>query len=454
MKRQIDDYLRAWKDSKTRRPLLIRGARQVGKTYAVDAFGAADFTHYVKINFEQEAAFRELFQEENIGEICRSIELLKGVPLIEGQTLLFLDEIQACPEAIVRLRYFFEEKPGLHLVAAGSLLDFTLSTWKYSMPVGRVEFAYMYPMNFTEFLWGMGETALTEYLEAFQVGRDVMSRPVHEKLLKWVRYYYFIGGMPEAVRVFAETGSLLEVEKIHERILTSYALDFAKYGSRKQQEIMQHLLEYIPAVTGRKFKFSSVNPEAGWRSAQIREALELLGKSRLIHFVYASKASGIPLSKDKNQRVFKLLFLDIGLLNHQLKLRLLDVEELITNHEGALAEQFVGQQLIASGPWFMEKQLFYWLREKRKAEAEVDFLLDFTGELLPVEVKAGSSGRLRSLHVFMAEKKLPKALRYNADLPSAARVDIRIPIGGGMQRVEYELYSLPLYMGLNVLPKI
>lgn len=443
MKRQITDYLLQWKESINRKPLIVRGARQVGKTYTIEAFGKELFDNYVRINFEETPELKTIFQTNNVAEIIQSIELFTGKKLSEGKSLLFLDEIQACPEAITVLRYFYEKMPRLYIISAGSLLDHQLSRLKYAMPVGRVEFAYMYPMSFYEFLSAVDEEQLVQYLETFSIEKKI-SLPVHNKLLSLIRLYFFIGGMPESVKVYRQTKNLSEVEKVHESILKSLEFDFGKYGTRLEQNFLIKVLRYIPKGIGKKVKYVNIDPET--RSEYVKESLQLLEKSRIVHLIKNTNATLPPLEYGANEKMFKPLFLDIGLANHLLKLRLLDIEQLITANEGSLAEQFVGQQLLTFMPYYTDKQLFYWNREKRNSEAEIDYLIEVNGEVIPVEVKAGKTGTLKSLHLYMAEKGKQIALRVNTGFPSTVQVDTTVKVNNKYQKANYRLLSLPLYL--------
>lgn len=443
MKRQITDYLLQWKDSINRKPLIVRGARQVGKTYTIEEFGKDNFDNYVRVNFEETPELRAIFQTNNVAEIIQSIELFTGNNISEGKSLLFLDEIQACPEAITVLRYFYEKKQQLHIISAGSLLDHQLSRLKYAMPVGRVEFAYMYPMSFYEFLSAIDEEQLVKYLENFSLENEI-SLPVHNKLLGLIRVYYFIGGMPESVKVYRQTQNLSEVEKIHESILKSLEFDFGKYGTRLEQDFLIKILRYIPKGLGRKLKYVNIDPAA--RSEYIKEGLQLLEKSRIVHLIKSTNVTLPPLEYGVSEKVFKTLFLDIGLANHLLKLRLLDIDQLITANEGCLAEQFTGQQLLTFPPFYVDKQLYYWNRERRNSAAEIDYLVEVNGEVVPIEVKAGKTGTLKSLHLFMAEKGKQIALRVNTGLPSTVLVETTVKVNNKYEKVNYRLLSLPLYL--------
>ncbi len=316
MKRFFTEYLKDWKNRTHRKPLIVRGARQVGKTYTIDEFGGRYFKDVVKINFEENPELKQFFQTNDVEKIIQNLEIYFGKKIQLSGTLLFLDEIQICPEAIVTLRYFYEKMPELHVITAGSLLDHTLNELQYSMPVGRVEFAYMYPMCFYEFLDANNENLLIEFLKNYEISQKI-PQPIHNKLIDLVRLYFLIGGMPEAVKVFTETRSVINTLHTHESIIKSLEFDFSKYGTRSQQNTMTKLLRYIPKIAGQKFKY--VNFDNSIRSDAIRKALDLLSMSRIIHFVHNTKATGIPLEHGAVEKVFKTLFLDIGLSNHILK---------------------------------------------------------------------------------------------------------------------------------------
>ncbi len=443
MKRFFTEYLVEWKNRTHKKPMIVRGARQVGKTYIIEEFGNQHFKELVKINFEETPELKQFFKTNDVGQTIQNLEVYFGKGIQVSDTLLFLDEIQICPEAIVSLRYFYEEIPGLHVIAAGSLLDHALNDLQYSMPVGRVEFAYMYPLCFYEFLDAAGENALVGFLKSYEI-RDGIPLPIHDKLMRLTRAYFFIGGMPEAVNVYAETKSLVNTERIHESILKSLEFDFAKYGTRSQQITMGKLLKYIPKIIGQKFKY--VNFNGSIRSDTIRRSLDLLSMSRIVHLVHNTKATEIPLGHGMVEKVFKPLFLDIGLANHVLKLRLTDLENKGLNNEGSLAEQFIGQELLCFPPYFTENSFYYWTREQRNSSAEIDYVIQMGNKIIPVEVKAGKTGTLKSLQIYVAEKKLDRAIRFNADLPSVVQVNTSVKINNAMEKVNFRLVSLPLYL--------
>ncbi len=448
MKRFIESYFASWKDNPNRKPLIIRGARQVGKTYSIEKFGKEFFEYFIKINPEQDESVKTIFKSKNPGLIITEISALYNTPVVEGKTLLFIDEIQLIPEAIVSLRYFYEQVPGLHIVAAGSLLDHILNELPYSMPVGRVEFAYMYPLNFKEFLLANGENSLVEYINGFSLGQPY-SEALHLKISEYLRLYFFIGGMPEAVRVYVETRNLVEVEKIHSGILTSFQYDFAKYGTRKQQEYLKECLNYSANNIGRKVKYSSINKNA--HSSYLKEALLKLEMSRIVHLIRKTKSSKVPINQYVDNDVFKPVFLDIGLVCSLAKIKLTDIKDLITDFEGALAEQFAGQELISSFAYYEDAKLFYWVREEKNANAEIDFLFQIENKIYPVEVKAGKTGTLKSLQVYLAEKKTKTGIRLNADLPSLGKnLTAVVNIKGKKQSLVYNLISLPVYFASNL----
>jgi predicted AAA+ superfamily ATPase len=249
MKRNFTKYLEEWRSRNTRKPLIVRGARQIGKTYIISEFGEANYERFVKVDFEETPELVGLFATNDVLRIRQDIEVFFNTKLIDGKTLLFLDEIQLAPQAIAALRYFYEKMPEVDVIAAGSLLDHTLNDLGLPMPVGRVEFSYMHPMDFMEFLGAAGEASLVDFIQKYQFPQAIATS-IHEKLLRYVRLYYVIGGMPEAVKKFVEENNLPEVERVHESILKSLEYDFSKYGNRSQQNTMIKLLKYMPTVLG------------------------------------------------------------------------------------------------------------------------------------------------------------------------------------------------------------
>ena len=437
MKRQAEHFLSAWRVQSVHKPLVLRGARQVGKTYLVENWGLEHFRSVVKVDLERERDLHGLFSQAEPGRMLEELALLKGQAVTPGETLLFLDEIQACPPALAMLRYFHELLPELHVIAAGSLLDCALREFKYSMPVGRIEFLHLHPMSFEEFVAATEGQALADYLTQWDLAQPP-SEAMAKRLLESVRRYFFVGGMPEAVRAYAERQDLLEVQRIQTALVETVQADFAKYGARRQHELMRKTYRHIAENVGRKVKFVNISRED--RAADVRRALELLALSRVVHPVVHTSANGLPLGAERDERHFKALFLDIGLVNRICGLPLVGTEELITVNEGALAEQFVGQQLLSAAPAFETPQLHYWAREARNANAEVDFVISRQQDILPVEVKAGRTGTLRSMFQFLREKNRKRALRFHTGSPALEKLNL-----SGNEGTTVELLSLPLY---------
>ena len=443
MKRTVENELIAWKSRSGRKPLVVRGARQVGKTFLVETFGKKCFESVLTVNLEQKDDLHPLFDRMEAKRIVQELGLYFNQTIVPGKTLLFLDEIQACPKAISCLRYFHEEMPDLHVIAAGSLLDFALREFKHSMPVGRIEYMHLNPLTFEEFLSALGEDSLVEYLGQYRVG-DAIGEAVSAKLRELLRMYYFVGGMPAVVRTYAEHHDLLEAQRVLASIAITLQDDFAKYGTRAQQRNMRQVMRYVPRNIGQKVRYVNISREV--RSEELRTAMELLELSRIVTLVRHSSANGVPLGAEASESHFKPLLLDIGLCNHLCGLNLPDAADLLGAQEGRLAEQFIGQELRALAPAFQEHPLFYWHREAKNANAEVDYLYAQGNNVLPVEVKAGTSGSLKSIQMFLAEKKRSFALRFNMDRPSLGSFSIDIGGKTGVKDVSFTLLSLPLYL--------
>jgi uncharacterized protein len=412
MKRDLEGSLLAWKDRRNRKPLILRGARQVGKTYLVEHFLKNAFARFVKIDFEQTRdairCFDTLIPETIVGKL----EVQSGKQIIPGETLLFLDEIQICPAAIMALRYFKEQMPELHVIAAGSLLEFVLNDANFSMPVGRVEYLYLKPLNFAEFLVGTGNELIQDRLATATL-QNPPDDVLHSKALECVRQYMILGGMPAVIDEYRASKSWLNCQHEQSIILNTYRDDFGKYARDSQLKYLHTLFDKAPGLVAENFQYSKVDPHADPR--QIRMALEKLSHAGLIYPVHAVAASGLPLLLTKNEKKFKLYFLDSGLVHRAMRLDLehLLQEDLMLLNRGNLAEQFVAQELLSYSDRHEQRQLFYWAREKVGSSAEVDFIIQQGSSVIPVEVKAGKTGRLHSLHIFMEEKKSPKAIRIS-----------------------------------------
>ena len=402
--RALMKELKAWKTSSLRYPILLRGARQVGKTYLVEQFAAEEFESLVTVNFEAQPEAIACFESLDPSEILIRLETALKKPIKPGKTLLFLDEIQACHRAIASMRYFKEKMPQLHLIGAGSLLEFALIQGKFSFPVGRVQFLHLKPLSFEEFAKARGKQLPN--IQQCSL-KDPPSAETHREMLQLVREYFLIGGMPAAVAHFCTSHSMLECSRIHDILLGTYRADFSKYATEAKQKYLRLLFDGIPQTIGQQFKYSKI--DAHIRSRELKNGLDLLQWAGLIQLIQASSASGIPLSAQLRRHQFKILFLDIGLVQRALEIdsQIIYHQDLTQINAGAMAEQFVGQELLAYSDPHRSDSLYYWQREKSGSDAEIDYVFTFEHKIYPIEVKAGKQGKLKSLQQFMAEKKSP-----------------------------------------------
>ncbi len=399
MKRFVDYFLHNWKTSPLRKPLLIRGARQVGKTYTVREFGKS-FTSCVELNFELLPEVRDIFEKDldpNI--IIRKIFVLTKQTIIPGQTLLFLDEIQAVPNAIIALRYFYEMMPELHVIAAGSLIDFAIQ--KVGMPVGRVASMYMYPLSFIEFLAAMGYYGIIEEILEHNAKTEIAD-VFHHKFLDLVGHYLAIGGMPQTVACWQAMQDIHMCSEVPRTLISTYKQDFEKYAQRYQIAYLNVLFTHIPHQLGKKFKYSDV--EGDYRKRELAPCLDLLLTANIAHKVMRTAAQGIPLGAQADLHIFKILLIDVALAQYVLGLKtgswmLKPLEEFV--NKGELVEAFVGQELIAYGHPMHESQLYYWQRETRGAEAEVDYVIQQEAQVIPIEVKGGKGTAMKSMKLFL-----------------------------------------------------
>ena len=401
MKRDIDTNLVDWKKSEFRKPLIIRGARQVGKTYSVCRFGENHFETFIKLDFERDRTSHRIFQEDLSAEkLILEIEVHSDTRIDPGKTLLFFDEIQECERALLSLRYFYEEIPELHIIAAGSMLEFTLGS--ISFPVGRTSFEWMRPMTFYEFLNASGKQILADNLPCISNFRPV-SDTIHFKIIEQLKLYLLTGGMPEAVKRYSRTGSLTQSFTVHEEIYQSYLQSLGKYNKRADIDSLDHLMRSLPSHVGSQIKYTRLDPER--RIEKTKTSLQILERALLLHMIKSSDATGLPLNANVSSKVMKPLFLDVGLMQYNCGIQpsdILKAKDLSNVYRGALAEQFVGQELLAAGGSENFK-LFYWSRAKKSSSAEVDYLYVKNSRIFPIEVKSGPAGKLKSLHLFINE---------------------------------------------------
>lgn len=453
MYRKQLDYLDQWIQKTNRKPLVLRGARQVGKSTLVRLFADQLQRPLADINLERHQDLAPSFQQSDPQSIINLLEMLPGVAPISSDTLLFLDEIQAIPEALPALRYFYEDMAELPLLAAGSLLEFALSNQKFSMPVGRVEYLRMGPMCFTEFLEAMNESGLAKFILQYQTG-DQVAATVHRRLLELLRNYFFVGGMPEAVKVFAETRRLKEVSAVHNSIIDTYREDLPKYIGSRNMARVQHVFNLAARHVGKKVKYSQFSGTD--KSATIKADIELLCMARVLSKVTRSHCNGLPVQAETDDRTYKLLCLDVGLKNALVGLNwqsIVQMDQSRLVNEGAIAEQFVGQHLLEMLAGTANQDLNYWLREGRSVNAEVDYVLGLNGQVLPVEIKSGATGSLKSLHQFVGEKTVARAVRFYAAPPTQQKIKTYIRKSNSQVEVSYDLLSLPLYL-VEALPNL
>jgi len=448
VKRDASDRLTAWLADPRRRPLVLRGARQVGKTWLVRDLARRSGRDLVELDFERDPGHRRAFQSNDPRDIVGRLSLLVNRDVSEARSLLFLDEIQAAGEVLATLRWFFEEMPALPVVAAGPLLELALGDHGFSMPVGRISFQHVEPMGFPEFLDAHGQERLRAALAAWRPGSR-LADVAHDQARRWFHRYAMVGGMPAVVEADVAGRPPRECRALQQDLVATYRADFAKYSGRMAHGILDTVLRAVASSLGRKFVYARSGE--GVKQHQAKRALELLALARVCHLVRHSAGNGVPLGGEAKDTFRKALLLDVGLL-HGLAgtpagQAFPEWDALPPVLRGQLAEQLAGQQLrlldvgAGDGP-----ELFYWQREGGRP-GEIDYLVQLHGRVVPVELKAGAAGAMKSLHQFMLEKHLDVAVRCDANPPSTMRLAVKTPQG---QAVSYGLLSVPLYLLWNL----
>lgn len=443
MRRTCMAYLEEWLHESRRKPLVIRGARQVGKTWAVRHLAEVSGMQLIEINFERRPEYANLFDTNDPHIIIRKIETKLGVSIDIKKTILFLDEIQEKPELFAKLRWFYEDIPELAVITAGSLLEFFFGTHKLHMPVGRVSFMYLEPLSFIEFLQAKKANKLVELIQSF-TWKENIDTIFHNKLMGLFKEYLYIGGLPAAVANWTELNSLAKVKDTHLDLLNSYRADFNKYEGKSLASTLNDTLDAIPLFLGKKFVYSQV--ESTSTPIKIKEALNQLCQARISHKVRCSAANGVPLGGEVNHKFLKAILLDVGLCSAILDLNfntLADIEEIDMINKGGIAEQVTGQLLRTSNRFNVEPGLYYWIRHEKGSDAEIDYVIQHHHEVVPIEVKAGSTGTLKSLHLFMKQKNLSKAVRVYSGLPGITDVNVKDNQGS---EIKYQLRSMPFYL--------
>ena len=416
LERTIDKELSAWKTEEYRKPLLLRGARQVGKSSTIRELGK-QFDLFLEVNFEKRESkkVKALFERSSSPkQICDELSLLYDTPIIPGRTLLFLDEIQACIPAISSLRYFYEEYPELHVVAAGSLLEFALQELP-SFGVGRIRSMFLYPFSFDEYLRAMGFSMLADAIQKASPDNP-FSEAVHNRCLQELIRFMLIGGMPRVVAVYAQGGSLLDCQRMLDDITLSLYDDFSKYKKRVPTSRLREVFSSVIDQAGGKFTYAHASKDAS--HGQIKESIELLELAGIVYPVTHTSANGLPLAAEMNTKHRKFLLFDTGIYQRFLRLdlgQLLTSESLQQVNKGALAELFVGLELLKSASCTNPTQLYYWQREKTGSSAEVDYVMQCNTNIVPVEVKAGTKGSMQSMFQFLFEKGYPYGVRCSME---------------------------------------
>lgn len=449
--RQIDRFLLEWKDDKYRKPLLLRGARQVGKSSSIRHLGTS-FKYFLEINLEKQTDARPIFETvSDVHEIAERLSMLTGIPVVPGDTLLFIDEIQFSADAIRMLRYFKEDYPELHVVAAGSLLEFALANLS-SFGVGRITSLFMYPLSFKEYLMAMGKGSWIDAIESAAVCKPIFEA-LHNQLIEALRSFLLVGGMPASVAVWLEDHSYLKCAEIQEDIQQTYFDDFSKYSKKVNPELLRTTLQSVIAQNGSKFVYSRAMES--YKITEVKAALQMLCRAGLIYEVKMTSANGLPLGAEVNPKFKKYIFLDTGLM---LRVQSLDMGDntgmerfILTSsatdlvNKGALAEMFAGLEFIKNGNTRIQESLFYWENLSRGASAEVDYIASYNMNVLPIEVKSGTSGKMKSLRMFMESKRLNAAIRTSLENFGI----IEIGNAAGEENSSLNINIIPLYAVYN-----
>ncbi len=443
MHRKATASLKNWFSKNDRQPLILRGARQVGKSTLVRNFAKENNLDLIEFNFENFKFSSKNLSDDNFNLqfLIQEIEDLKNKK-ISADTIIFFDEIQESPILLKKIRYFYEEQPQIAVICAGSLLEFSLNDENFSFPVGRVEFYHLGPMTFDEFLIAIGETSLSECLRS-----ATYKEHLHQKMIDHLHLYYYIGGMPKIIQTYIDTKSLIDVRQIQQNLIQSYRLDFPKYGKKINVDRLSNVFRKVTATIGQKVIYQHIDTES--KTREIRKSLDLLIKAKLVLPCYHTEAADSgTLENQYDDSIFKIYFLDIGLLNSVLNTTWSDISK---NYDdlfiikGFMAEQFVAQHLQYIDEPNLEPALYYWLRDKSTARAEVDFVIQKKSIKYPIEVKADKSGGIKSLSYFCSEKKVDVAIKMSLAPYSKILKETKILRKGKSKPVQYELVHVPIY---------
>ena len=446
MNRIFSDFLVSWLASDRRKPLIVKGARQVGKTWLVRELARSSGRMLLEVNFDRNPEYARIFREEGSSprRWLDDLALRTGVEAPAEGLILFLDEIQTAPEVLAKLRWFAEEMPELPVIAAGSLLEFALRDFEYSMPVGRVSFAFVEPMSFPEFLQAHRQERLLQRLVEWTPSLP-LGDAAHAMAMEFYDRYLMTGGMPEVVAADAAGAQASECRRLQSDLIQTYRNDFAKYSGRMEPRILDDVLRGVVDQLGNKFVYSLVG--AGVKHQQAKHALDLLCMAQLCDSIPHAECNGVPLAGKINDRLRKIALLDVGLAHALWNTpagnsfpRWTDVAPAL---RGGLAEQGVAQQLRAAiGEPTRRGQLFHWRRENGRV-GEIDLVVEYNGRIVPLETKSGAAGAMKSLHQFMHDKSLSLAVRVDRNPPTLQKMQVKTTLG---DPVEYQLLNLPHYL--------
>lgn len=438
--RDIFVRLREWASREKHKPLILRGARQVGKTTVVHEFGK-EFDDYLYLNLEREEDAAVFEGTTDVHAILQAIYFLKRKPKREGRTLLFIDEIQCVPRAVALLRYFYEDMPELYVITAGSVLQ-SLLRQRISFPVGRVEYMSLRPCSFCEFLGAMGEKQIRDAIFQF-----ALPPLLHDEVMRLFRQYTLIGGMPEVVADYAEHKDIIRLESIYNSLLTSYNEDVEKYATnRTQVEVIRLILERGWQMAGQTIKLGGFGSSA-YKAREVGEAFTAMEKAFLLELVYPVVSTEVPLLPAL-RRAPKLIWLDGGLVNYAAKIQqeVFDAKDLLDAWRGHIAEQWVAQELAAFSGTIGYTKRNFWVRNTPSSIAEVDFVYQDGTRVIPIEVKSGNNAHLRSLHQYMDEASHDVAIRVWSGNYSVDEVKT-------LSGKTFRLVNLPFYY-VGILPEI
>jgi predicted AAA+ superfamily ATPase len=412
--RNIDIKLSLWRQEKEGKPLLIRGARQVGKSTAIREL-SKQFDYFLEVNFEEQRQVHKLFEGDlDPAILCENLSVLYNIPIVPGKTLVFFDEIQACIPAISSLRFFYEKYPELHIIAAGSLLEFALAEIP-SFGVGRIRSLFVYPLSFDEYLVGIGEKLLFEAKKNATLEKP-LAEPLHQKLLGHVKRFLVIGGMPEVIASYVKNSNINQCGLILDDLIISLKADFTKYKKQVPFLRISEVFDSVIQQSGNKFTYAKAATEANHK--QVKEAVDLLIMAGLVLTVTHTAANGLPLGAEANPKKRKMLLLDTGIFQRLLGLNISEIlfeDDFDIINKGAIAEQFVGLELLKNSSCYRQENLYFWHREAKSSNAEVDYVIQQNETILPIEVKSGKKGSMQSLFLFLSEKKTSYGIRFSLE---------------------------------------